>query len=1290
MPKISIYIYILVSFINAQFVFAQSNSGSFSQITYTPGELIVRLRPDASGNQLDTLSRKLGAVSVSPVFSPTTPAGQHPRLRRNYLIRFPAAWALEPLRQRYAKHAAIEAVELNRLNRPCAEIVPNDPNYREQWNLALINMPQAWDIEQGNREVTVAVVDGGVDMQHPEFRSQLWRNVGEIPGNGVDDDGNGYIDDLNGWDFSDAPTLPGKGDWTVRDNEPEDEIGHGTHVSGIIAAAANNGIGIAGIAWRCRLMPLRADFKYGSGGYLQNDDVAAAIVYAADNGARVVNMSWGDTVNTFIIEDAVAYAYARGCVMVAAAGNAGAVGSWYPAGLKTVISVAWLTKERQLSGDSNFGATIDIAAPGDEILSTDLNGGYQNLSGTSIAAAHVSGVAALVVSANPEYTNTEVRETLIRTAGPLFISELVGAGSLDAYTALTASTELTVQIDTPRMSSQDAEFSNIGIGKIEIFGSAGGIGFTEYWLEYGTGEVPNLWLPLGTVKTKPKFNVCLYKWDTSTLAEGKYTVRLSVKSKDSEIKRDRTVVEVDRTAPLILRHASQAWFSGDSVESVVVWETDEVSIGKIEVFQPNGDISRAVRSDSENLLHIVNLPDLGISPGPYMYRLLVENRAGGLQIDDNTGSLYEIEVQDAPIYPLHLLPGTSTERALHAVDKPVDINGNGSLELVTAEIGTNVAQIFEIADNGSFRRIFLFTERFLPRTITDTDNDGLIEILCNAPDVTFLLEQPAEGEFPTQRIWEAPGNWGITVVDMDADGTPEIFTRDNTTNSISVYEADGDNNYRNTATLENPTLGSNGISANFATGDFDSDGRLEILVGDSDGDVFVYETIGNNQYRRTWTTVLPEGAPELFAAGDMDGDGKAEFAVCGKTGIKVGTIALDIQYNHWFLTVFSSDGNDTYRPVWTQRIRDVRDGGNGMTIADANNDGRNELCLAVAPNFYLVQYDGVDYRPIWYHPTTNTFNPIVADINGDGTNVLLFNSNDSFTVFGAPTPSNSQLRSRFRAPWGLTAKPVDATSVRLSWMPAQNAVTYTVYRGESEGSLKQIREGIQKTDFTDTGLTTGQTYWYALISRHINGIFSERSTPISVVATRRPRLREAVYSPPNQLSLVFDKPMGISATYIGRYRLHKQVGMESGLESHTPRSALLDKTRKRVVLTFSPEVFETGSSYQIEALQLSDIYGADLADDASLLTVTLPAPKLAEIIVYPNPAECNQVTFDNLPVGTHIYIYDVSGNCIASFTKTEREREKKVWDLSGISSGIYIYVLSSDADRRVGKLSVIR
>ena len=453
-------------------------------------------------------------------------------------------------------------------------------------------------------------MDSGIATRHPEFRSQLWRNSGEIPENGVDDDRNGYIDDIKGWDFSDAPTLPGGGDWKVRDNEPEDETGHGTHVAGIIAAKANNGVGIAGIAPACRLMPLRAGFKFGGGEYLQNDDLAAAIAYAADNGARVINMSWGDTVNAFIIEAALAYAYARGCVLVGAAGNSGVQDSYYPAGLKTVISVAGLGQEKQLYSDSNFGATVDIAAPGEEIPSTDIDGGYQNRSGTSMAAAHVSGVAGLVIAANPNYTHTDVQEILIATAEPLFINSLVGAGSLDAYAALTASTTIIAQIDAHQISPQVE-----GISTIEIFGSAGGSGFTEYWLEYGIGEVPELWVPLGSVQTEPKLNGCLHKWDTSDLAENRYTLRLSVKTERSEIKRDRVVVDVSHTAPLISKHELQTWLAGNRINSVIMWQTDEISIGEIEIFDAWGNVSRIARSDSENLLHIVNVSDLGVSPG---------------------------------------------------------------------------------------------------------------------------------------------------------------------------------------------------------------------------------------------------------------------------------------------------------------------------------------------------------------------------------------------------------------------------------------------------------------------------------------------------------------------------------------------------------------------------------------------------------------------------------------------------------------------------------------------------
>lgn len=1284
MTRNLILFYTFVLLVNAQIVFAQSNSDDFSSATYTPGELIVRLHPDASAVELDLLSKHLGALSVSPIFSPDTPAGQHPRLQNIYLIRFPAEWALEPLQRRYARHAAVAAVELNRLNQPCAATVPNDPGYKEQWNLRLINMPEAWRTEQGNPRVTVAVVDSGIARRHPEFRSQLWQNGGEIPNNGIDDDRNGYVDDINGWDFSDAPTLPGGGDWTVRDNEPEDETGHGTHVSGIIAAEANNGTGIAGIAWKCRLMPLRAGFKYGGGEYLQNDDLAAAIVYAADNGAQVINMSWGDTVNAFIIEDALEYSYARGCVLVGAAGNSGALGSYYPAGLRTVISVAGLGQGKELYSDSNFGATVDIAAPGEEIPSTDINGGYQNRSGTSMAAAHVSGIAGLVIAANPQYTNTEVQETLIATAETLFINALVGAGSLDAQAALTASTEVIAQIDADQPHSSVMGSNNIG--NIEIFGSAGGLGFAEYWLEYGIGEIPDLWFPLGSVHTKPKYNVCLHKWDTSELVEDRYTLRLNVETESGEIKRDRVVIDVSRTAPLISRHGAQTWLAGNRIDSVVMWQTDEVSVGEIEIVDAAGNVSRTVRSDSENLLHIVNLSDLGVPPGRHTYRLSVENRGGLLQTDDNNGSLYEIETQRTLIHPLRLSEVAAAEQRLHAVFTPVDMNRNGKLELIATEMDTGLARIYEMQDNGTFEAIYAFTESLWPQAIADTDGDGQIEVLCNALDVIFLLEQPTQGEFPTKRIWETQGNWSRTIIDADADGRAEIFARNDATDAIFVYEADEDNNHRNVAILENPTFGHNGLSANFATGDFDGDGWIEILAGDKDREIFLYEAVGNNQYRQTWTHTLPEGVPQLFAAGDLDGDGKAEFAVCSQTGTTIGTIPLDIRYYHWVLTIFASSGNDVYRAVWTQRIRDVRDGGNGMVIADANSDGQNELCIAVSPNFYLVQFDGTDYRPIWHHHATSTFNPIVADIEGNGINTLLFNSNNALTVFESSVASRSQQEDRLSAPWGITAKPVDENSVLLSWQTVGESVTYILYRGEHQDSLKQIREGLQEMEFKDTGLTMGQTYWYAIASRDSKGELSRRSALVSVVPTQRSRLRGAAYSPPNQLLLQFDKPMGMSAAHAGRYLLRKQ----GAVESYVPISAILDRSGQRVVLTFSPAVFQTGNHYQIEALQLSDIYGTELDDDARMLTILLPTPTLAETIVYPNPVECNQVTFDKLPLGTHIYIYDAAGNCIASLDRTERERDRKVWHLSGISSGVYVYVLESEADRRIGKLSVIR
>ncbi len=1254
-------------------------------------EIVIRLKSGYVFSDLQKYCNQLEVESVFPIFSPTTSAGQDLLLSRYYLIRFPKTSQFEHFQQKFRENQMIEVTEMNRLSRFCADIAPNDPRYNEQWNLKTMNLPSAWNIEQGEPSVVIAVVDSGIMLQHPELRNQLWRNSGEIADNGVDDDNNGYIDDIVGWDFSDAPTLQGLGDWKERDNMPDDETGHGTQVSGIIAAEANNGVGISGIVWNCKIMTLRAGFRIGGGAFLQNDDIAAAIVYAADNGANVINMSLGDTVNSFLIQDAVEYAYRRGCVLVAAAGNSSEPGSYYPAALEKVISVAALDSENQL-GSSNFGASIDIAAPGEEILTTDLSQSYGIKSGTSMAAAHISGVAALLISANPSCSNDQVYQWITDSSRQLSITNLVGTGLVDAHAALTSHNGLIAEITT-RISPQieNSEENNV----INIVGSAGGADFLQYWLDYGISETPDLWFPIGIPQSKPKYDSVLHEWNTSALDEGIYTLRLSVQSKNDKIIRNKTVVEIRNTSPIISKHEASPWLSGDHYDSTIIWQTDVLTTGSVEIFS-NTDTQTPVRigySESVNRQHVINLSEMGLPSGEYLYRLKTQNRGGLIRIDDNKGNYYPISVLNEQIQPYHLLVTSPILYGLHAIVTSNDLNGNGRLEIIGIATETSTAHIFE-TDNLGVLKIYSTLDQPISRIWSsgDTDGDGLIEILCNKDQSTFLLEQSVSDKQLSETIWSEEGIWGGTIADMDLDGKPEIYSRHDDTNSIYVYKSIGDNNYNNTISLQNPTQGSNNLSTRFATGDFDTDGRIEILTGDSDGEIFIYENYGDGNYQHTWFDTLIDGIPQLFAAGDLDGDSSPEFVV----GSKVWTTELDLPRQHWLITIFTSTGNDSYHAVWHQRIRELRDEESGITIADVNNDGVNELCITVPPNFYLIQYDGTIYRPIWHHPATGTFNPIVADIDNDGNNELMFNYENKYTIFNSSNLYGIQ--NELLPPWALSAKPLNETSISLEWQSDMQSQFFTILRGKTELSMKPIKQGIKVRQYTDVGLISGQTYWYAIASQTSDGNISIPSTPVFAIPTSPPQLISAVHSPLNQVIISFDKPMNIVAANASRYLLHRFVKL-NGTDDHdkeyfVPQSAILDQSQKRVVLTFTSDILTADYQYKIEAIQLLDTYGAELAEEGRIVSVEYQTQPNKEIIVYPNPVRGNKVTFDRLTVDSKIDIYDVAGNRITSFSPTDQDtsgnRCNIIWSLDGVSSGVYIYVIESNNGRNIGKVSIIR
>jgi subtilisin family serine protease len=304
---------------------------------------------------------------------------------------------------------------------------PSDRAFAAQWQLttdAAMGARSGWNVATAGN-VVVAVIDTGAQLDHPDLAANLWTNTGEIAGNGIDDDANGFVDDVHGYDFA------------GKDADPSDENGHGTNVAGIIGARGNNGTGVTGVAWRARLMIVRVLDASGSGSVY---DVARGIRYAVANGARIVNLSMAGPDDDPSLEGAIAEAQAAGVLIVAAAGNNGAdldTRAAFPASspAANVIAVASTDEDGKLAPGSAFGArTVDVTAPGENIDSTEPHGGYGVRSGTSQAAAHVSGVLALMAAAQPAATADQLRTQLLASTRANGLP--VAAGGLDAGAAL--------------------------------------------------------------------------------------------------------------------------------------------------------------------------------------------------------------------------------------------------------------------------------------------------------------------------------------------------------------------------------------------------------------------------------------------------------------------------------------------------------------------------------------------------------------------------------------------------------------------------------------------------------------------------------------------------------------------------------------------------------------------------------------------------------------------------------------------------------------------------------------
>jgi len=506
-----------------------------------------------------------------------------------------------------------------------ADFVPNDPffassgswgqAFRDLWGLERIHAPSAWDVTQGEG-VVVAVVDTGLDYDHPDIAANVWINAGEdLDGdglvsdedfNGLDDDGNGFVDDLRGFDFANSEDGDGDGAFDgprdISDSDPFDDVGHGTHVAGTIAAVGNNAIGVLGVAPRARIMPLKG-FK--ESGPSTIEVLSRAMLYAVENGARVINNSWScgePCPSNPLAEDIVRLSHALGVVVVTSAGNQRSDIVFYsPENMRETIAVAAHTEDDSPADFTNHGLLLDVTAPGAgrlfgegyfprrAVLSLRSSGAglaatgsdenfvvgedYLRWAGTSMSCPHVAGVVALLLAARPDLAPDEVRALLrvgASDVGPPGHDRASGAGIVDAARSLSAPLPgAWGEIASPRQGV----IVNPRVGSLLLEGTAGGPDFESYALWVGSGSAPESWSPLEPPSSEPVEAGVLAVWPVEDLEDGAYVVRLDVHTTDGARITEFLQLSLERNVPHPLSSDGAAAFWPAVSGERIAWQS---------------------------------------------------------------------------------------------------------------------------------------------------------------------------------------------------------------------------------------------------------------------------------------------------------------------------------------------------------------------------------------------------------------------------------------------------------------------------------------------------------------------------------------------------------------------------------------------------------------------------------------------------------------------------------------------------------------------------------------------
>ena len=820
---------------------------------------------------LDALNARLGAREFGRIVERRPTDGGDEDVFRWYVVTFRGASkkGIEELISAYKANPSVEAAEPNlilaAIHDPALPNIPNDfllhdelftPDQRlftdhdNLWGMKKIGSEDAWTLSTGSSEVVVGVVDTGVDYTYPDLAEQIWNNPGETGTddlgrdkrtNGVDDDGNGMIDDWRGFDFINSRDLNGDGDYLdpsdINDADPMDDNGHGTAVSGVIGAQGDNdptqdlttGKSLVGVNWTVSIMPIKF---LSSSGYGSVEDAISAIVYGADQGAHVLNNSWGGPAGSEGLADAIEYAVQdRGVVFVAAAGNDEEDALLHdPAASPHAIAAGSSNYLDERSCFSNFGTKIDVVAPGGEssrcspltdcVLSArwpSENDGrapvigseyYLCASGTSLSAPHVSGVAALILSLHPDFTPEEIRQVLRSSA-----DDVLGAGwdQDSGYGRLNAFRALSEWTDPPPVAKISAPAPQSGSPTpLDIVGTATArMGLSGYDIWIGQGLNPDSFTHVAG-GSSPVEDGLLATVDSPFT--GWVTVRLDVTDVVGGTGTDRTVAFVDDVLPgwpilldrddnlHIISHALADFDRDGDLDIATTLDGQRVRTPQIQVRDAFGnDLPGWPRDITESEFVGMSPPTLADLNGDESPDILAAATIHTDIVHINTTTIYAIDGdgQNLPGWPKQI------EDTLTYPSKPTvgDLNGDGAQDVVYVDCS---GQVYVWSADGTELAQWPITDGFLcgiqvrysveegrgPHltvmpSLADIDGDGADEI---------LVAGARESEFGAARAhaWNWDGSavpgWpvvldirhvesSLAVADLDFDGVLEVVAK---------------------------------------------------------------------------------------------------------------------------------------------------------------------------------------------------------------------------------------------------------------------------------------------------------------------------------------------------------------------------------------------------------------------------------------------------------------------------------------------------------------------------------